>query len=92
MVQTRLLSPADAPALQVYLAAQADCRVMMLNNLERSGIADGEVPYRGVYAGQFDDGELIGCLGFFWNGMVLSHAPSGHARSEERRVGKECRL
>jgi len=78
MIQIRLLSPADAPTLRAYLAAQADWRLMMLNNLDRAEIGDGDAPYGGIYAGRFDKGDLIGCLGLFWNGMVLSHTASGH--------------
>lgn len=79
MIQIRLLSQADTPALRAFLAAQADWRLMMLNNLERSGIGDGAAPYCGIYAGQFRRGVLSGCLGMFWNGMVIAHAESSHA-------------
>ena len=59
--------------------------------LAKQAAAEGEVPVGAVLV---HDNNV---LGEGWNRPIASHDPTGHAeinalRSEERRVGKECRL
>ena len=87
MADIRLLSPADAPALQAFLAAHVAQTMLLRGNLQRSGITDGAHPYQGRYAAAFDGSRIIGVAAFYWNGNLILHAPGHVAEVSRMAVG-----
>ncbi|PJI38109.1 GNAT family N-acetyltransferase [Ferrovibrio sp.] len=79
----RLLSPADAPALQAFLAAHVAQTMLLRGNLRRSGIVDGDQPCQGRYAAAFEGDRIIGAAALYWNGNLILHAP-GHVAEVSR--------
>lgn len=77
MLNTRLLNATDRPALERHLASTADTALLMMSNLALAGLDDDGLPHQGTYVGAFDGGELVGCLGHFWNGNVLVQSEVG---------------
>ncbi|QDO99052.1 GNAT family N-acetyltransferase [Ferrovibrio terrae] len=91
MADIRLLSPADAPALQAFLTAHVAQTMLLRGNLLRTGIVDGTQPYQGRYAAAFEQDRIVGVAAFYWNGNLILHAPRhvaavARAAAGDRRV------
>lgn len=80
MPDIRLLTPADRPALERFLADHAPQAMFLRANLARSGLDDGDRPYRGRYAAAFDGEAITGVAAHYWNGMLILLAPQHAAR------------
>ena len=71
----RLLTPADGPLLDAFLAAHRDSSMFLRSNARRAGLAYRGEPGEANYAGAFRDGRIVGVAAHCWNGMVLLQAP-----------------
>jgi len=75
MSDLRLLTPADQPVLEAFLASHTAETMILCANLARSGIAEGHTPYHGRYAAAFEGGAIVGVAALYWNGMLALYAP-----------------
>ncbi|MEZ4241611.1 MAG: GNAT family N-acetyltransferase [Myxococcota bacterium] len=75
-MDTRLLTPADVPAVEAFLADRADTSMFLRSNLRAAGIVDRGQRYQGAWVGAFAEG-LSGVACHGWNGMLLLQAPLG---------------
>ncbi|MFG1495973.1 GNAT family N-acetyltransferase [Saccharospirillum sp. HFRX-1] len=73
----RRLNASDESQLREFLLSHRDVSLFLLNNLEHSGVVAGDVPYQGQYWGAFENGQLVGVVAHYWQGMLLPSAPRG---------------
>src|SRR5262245_31164167 len=70
----RLLTPADGPTLEPFLAGHAESSMFLRGNLQARGIGTATAP-EGNYFGAFRGDDLVGVGSHSWTGMVLVQAP-----------------
>jgi predicted GNAT family N-acyltransferase len=75
MSTIRDLGPEDEPALQAFLAGQAEGCLHMLSNLDNVGVKPGRETYQGTYAGVFEGERMLGVAAHYWNGVVYIRTP-----------------
>jgi len=71
----RLLTAADAPLVDAFLAVHRDSSMFLRANTRRAGFTYRGAVGEATYAGVFRDGALAGVAAHCWNGMVLLQAP-----------------
>ena len=72
----RVLTAADEPLLEEFLAWHRDSSMFLRSNLRRAGLTyEGRVG-EATYAGAFRNGRIVGVAAHCWNGMLLLQAPS----------------
>jgi GNAT superfamily N-acetyltransferase len=74
-VKLRLLTPADAPALEAFLSGHRDTSMFLRANLRRAGLVYEGKPFQGTYLAAFEQERLLGVAAHSWNGMVLVQSP-----------------
>lgn len=71
----RTLTPADAEALERFLAARWASSMFLLGNLELAGLADEGARLQGSYSAAFVDGAMAGVAAHYRNGNLVLQAP-----------------
>lgn len=71
----RRLDQGDEAMVESFLGQHSDSSVMLLSNLRRSGLIDGDSPQQGLWFGAFEENLLVGLTSFCGNGMLLPQAP-----------------
>src|SRR5262249_28506501 len=71
----RLLTPADASALEAFLAQHRDSSMFLRANARRAGLEYRGETFQAVYAAAFRDGAMVAVAAHCWNGMLLVQAP-----------------
>lgn len=71
----RRLGPPDGDALRGFLSARLQSSFILLANLAAAGFMYKGKPYQGVYAGAFENDELIGVAAHYWNDNLIFQAP-----------------
>jgi RimJ/RimL family protein N-acetyltransferase len=74
-VTFRLLTPADAPALEAFLRSHGDSSMFLRANSRRAGLVFEGAPFQAVYVGAFRASEIGGVAAHAWNGNLLIQAP-----------------
>jgi GNAT superfamily N-acetyltransferase len=74
-VDTRLLTPADAGALEAFLVRHRDTSMFLRANARDAGLVFRGGHGEAEYLGRFADGKLIGVAAHCWNGMLLLQCP-----------------
>ncbi|MBL8644445.1 MAG: GNAT family N-acetyltransferase [Rhodospirillaceae bacterium] len=77
MNDIRLLTPADLPALDAFLATAPASNMIMRSNLKNAGLVDGPKPYQGAYAAIFKNGAIIAAAAHYWTNNIILFAPTG---------------
>jgi len=75
----RLLIEDDRAELDAFLARHAAFTMILRSNLRASGMASGDGPFHGVYAGYFHNGALSDVAAQYWNGNIILFAPNAAA-------------
>jgi ribosomal protein S18 acetylase RimI-like enzyme len=71
----RVLSDADAAALEAFLVRHRDTSMFLRANARMGGLTNRGEPYQADYAAAFDDGRIVAVAAHCWNGMLLLQAP-----------------
>jgi RimJ/RimL family protein N-acetyltransferase len=71
----RRLGPPDDAALRAFLGARLQSSFILLANFVADGFIYEGKPYQGVYAGAFENDELIGVAAHYWNDNLIFQAP-----------------
>jgi GNAT superfamily N-acetyltransferase len=71
----RRLGPSDDAPLRAFLGARLQSSFILLANLMADGFIYEGKPYQGVYAGAFENDELIGVAAHYWNDNLIFQAP-----------------
>lgn len=71
----RRLDRGDEALVESFLRQHCDSSVMLLSNLRRCGLVDGDSPQQGLWFGAFEDNQLVGLTSFCGNGVLLPQAP-----------------
>jgi len=79
----RILGPADAPALEAFLLANADSSMFLRSNARIAGLTDRGQPYQATYAAAFERGQIAAVAAHAWTGVILVQAP-GHLEAVVR--------
>jgi len=81
----RVLTAADEPLLEEFLAWHRDSSMFLRSNLRRAGLTyEGRVG-EATYAGAFRNGRIVGVAAHCWNGMLLLQAPE-----QESELARAC--
>ena len=75
MAHLRILEESDASLLDTFLRSHRDTSMFLRSNARRSGLAYRPGRFHALYAGAFQDGQLVGVAAHCWNGMLLVQAP-----------------
>jgi RimJ/RimL family protein N-acetyltransferase len=75
MAHLRVLEESDASLLDTFLRSHRDTSMFLRSNARRSGLAYRPRRFHALYAGAFQDGQLVGVAAHCWNGMLLVQAP-----------------
>ena len=81
----RLLTSADEPLVDAFLASHRDSSMFLRANARRAGLTYRGAAGEATYAGAFRDGRVVGVAAHCWNGMMLLQAPE-HAAD----LAREC--
>jgi predicted GNAT family acetyltransferase len=74
-IDIRILGDSDHPKLEAFLIGHRDSSMFLRSNALRVGLVYRDAPFHALYAGVFDDGNLIGVIAHAWSGMVLLQCP-----------------
>jgi len=77
MSATRLLGPADEPALLAFLDAHLESSLFLVGNVLSAGLEDRGEALHGVYAAAFDAGAMTAVAAHYRNGIVLVQGDAG---------------
>lgn len=72
----RRLGPPDDATLRAFLGARLQSSFILLANFVADGFTYEGKPYQGVYAGAFENDELIGVAAHYWNDNLIFQAPT----------------
>jgi len=74
----KILQPGDEAALEAFLLPRIDSSMFLLNNMRAAGLVDHGERLQGTYAAVFEDGQITGVVGHFWNKNIVLQAPLHH--------------
>ena len=73
-IHHRQLYPKDQSLLEAFLLQRLESSMFLYSNMKHSGLVDGDSPYQGLYFGSFQNGQLVGVVAHYWNGLILVQA------------------
>lgn len=94
MIETRILSPGDEPAVEGFLARHTDSSMILRSNLRSHGVRYRGQPFEAVWAAALDGGRIAGIAAHAWNDNLLVQAPCGLSevvRAATRASGRPLR-
>ncbi len=74
-VMLRRLGPADAAALDAFLAGHGDTSMFLRSNARRGGLTYGGAPLQADYAAAVEASTVTAVAAHCWNGILLIQAP-----------------
>jgi len=70
----RLLQPGDEIALETFLLPRLETSMFLIGNMRASGLAYNGECYTGHYVAAFEEGEMVGVVAHYWNGILITQA------------------
>ena len=86
-MRVRQLDNRDAQVLAEFLSPRIDTSLFLYANSARAGLVDQGERYQGTYLGAFEGERLVGVVAHYWNGMIITQAPS-HLEELTRAVSR----
>jgi GNAT superfamily N-acetyltransferase len=74
----RILEPGDEAALEAFLTPRLASSMFLLGNMRMSGLRDRDERAHGAYAAAFEGDQIVGVVGHYWNGNLITQSPLEH--------------
>jgi hypothetical protein len=69
--EIRILQPGDEAGLEAFLASRLETSMFLLGNMRAAGLLDQGQLLEGSYAAAFEDGQMVGVVAHYWNGILI---------------------
>jgi uncharacterized protein len=76
MMHTRQLHSGDEALLEAFLLPRLETSMFLLGNMRASGLEYNGGRYSGDYVAAFEDDRITAVMAHFWNGIVVTQAPT----------------